>query len=111
MCTWKRSVKRCFSAFRCSLGVQFPFNSASTCSTHVYTLYQRKKRGTIAKYQRKKRDAIARYQRRKRTELRGRIGGVVPPASRRFPSTSPLFAPAALNGNPALRGYRFELSR
>lgn len=100
MRTCNRSVKRCLSDLRHSLGVQFPFNTATISSISVYALYQRKKR-----------DAIAKYQRRKRTELRGRIGGVVPPASRRFPSTSPLFAPAALNGNPALRGYRFELSR
>lgn len=100
MCTWNRSVKRRFSDLRRSLGVQFPFNTATIRSTNIYMLDQHKKR-----------DAVVSHQWRKRTQLRGRIGGVVPPASRRFPSTLPLFAPAALNGIPTLRRCRFEPSR
>lgn len=90
-----RSFHRCYRAVLPSLGVQFPFSAANFRAIAVHRLELHEIHGPMQGLLRQ----ILRW-------MRGRIGEVPAPASRFKFFTYPLFAPAVLNGNPALRGRR-----
>lgn len=89
------SFHRCYRAVLPLLGVQFPFSAANSRAIAVHRLELHEMDG-----------AMRGLLRPKLWWIRGRIGEVPAPASRFESFTLPLFAPAVLNGNPALRGRR-----
>ncbi len=90
-----RSFHRCYWAVLPFFGVQFPFSAANPRAIAVHRLELHEMHGSMHGLLCPK----LRW-------MRGRIGGVPAPASRFEYFTLPLFAPAVLNGNPALRGRR-----
>lgn len=91
------SFHRCYRAVLPLLGVQFPFSVANFRAIAVHRLELHEMDG-----------AMRSLLRSKLRWMRGRIGEVPAPASRFEFFTFPLFAPAVLNGNPALRGRRLR---
>lgn len=89
------SPRCCIGVAKPFLGVQFQFSAAKcrAITVHDHELHEMHR-------------SMQGLSREKLRWLRGRIGEVPAPASRFEPFTHPLFAPAALNGNPALRGLR-----
>lgn len=90
-----RSFRRCCRVVLLSIDVQVPFSAKDfrAIAVHRSELHgmHRPGHGLLGQ---------------KLRWMRGRIGEVPAPASRFESFTLPLFAPAALNGNPALRGPR-----
>lgn len=90
-----RSLSHDYSRLFTFLGVQPPHDAFNCRSIHVHLLNPHDLH-----------DKLQMRTRQKLLLIKGRIGEVVPPASRRTLFTFPYSHLAALNGNPALRGQR-----